>query len=64
MKKQKINRTESDEKCCGTCINWLKLKHMLGAGACSSEEVCKRYKNLPIVVTDMHEVCWCWEKDI
>lgn len=63
MDHNEIVRTESEERCCGRCANWLKLQHILGAGACSSEEVCKKFRNLPIVVTDYHEVCWCFEED-
>lgn len=56
-----IHTAKTPNKRCGVCKYFLPLKNIKDAGACSSEEICKRFQNVPIVITDAHEVCWCWE---
>ena len=60
---KQIGFTKNPNRQCRTCVHWLKLRQIPGAGACSSEEVCKRYRSQPIVVTDQYETCWCYEED-
>lgn len=62
-KHHNIFRTHDEDRNCGHCKSFLPIKAMSGAGACSNEEVCKRFRNLPIVVTNSDEVCWAFEKE-